>query len=297
MMAMDVLVETDLQDLIFRTALVVGMGAQARPIAAEAVSGSSDIPEYGQGKTCIDAGGQLLLSLHSACPGELGIIRRISAQGEGIQHWLRSHYRRTPDGFEADRWHSAILTGESAAGFDYVVRCVRDSGEEARFRHVQARLGRFGRLRFAMKPVTPGRLPAWIGWQLDRYVSPATALDAIGEGTVWPEARSRMEAFLGMRLTDRSRPWSIAVEFGTGERTVRVGSTIWSRQPEDRAKRRRFVEQIEAIGGDGEGFEALYRLLLPDVPGPLTRVGRALEIEFRDGRFVGVSALLRADVP
>src|SRR5690606_3804527 len=122
MMAMDVLVETDLQDLVFRTALVVGMGAQARPIAAEAVSGRSDIRGEGRGKTSMDAGGQLRLSLGSGWPGELGSIRRMSAQGEGIQHWLRSHYRRTPDGFEADRWQSAILTGQSAAGFGYVVR-------------------------------------------------------------------------------------------------------------------------------------------------------------------------------
>lgn len=287
-------VETDLQDLVFRAALVAGMGAQARSIAAEAVSGAYDTFESERDKTCIDAGGQILFSLHSAYPDELGIIRRLAGVEAGIQPWLRTHYRRISDGFEADQWQSVIFTGESAAGYDYVIRSARDAGEEARFRQVHAGLGRFGRLRFAMKPAAPGRLPSWIGWQLDRYISPRTALEAIGEEALWTDAHAQMEAFLGMPLTDRSRPWSIAVGFGTRERWVRVGSTIWSRQPEDRAKRRRFVEQIEAIGGGGEGFEALYKLLLPEITRPFTRVGRALEIEFRDGRFVGITALLRA---
>ena len=235
-----------------------------------------------------------MFSLHSGRPHELGIIRRLSGGSPGIQPWLRTHYRRAAHGVETDEWRSCIFSRENRTQLEIVLGCAVESGEGPLFRQVHAELGKLGRFLYAMQPSTPDRLPAWIGWQLDRHVSPATALSALGWGSVWPDARVRMEEFLGTTLTRWSRPWSIAVALGAKGMLMRVGSTIWARQPEDRAKRRRLVECMAETDDHKKACESLYKLLLPQSIEPFTRVGRAVELEFRDGRSEGITVLLRA---
>lgn len=280
------------QELVFRAALLAGMGRQAQAIAADLPAA----PSGGQGKTCIDGGGMMLFALHSARPAELGIIRRIPGDTAPGQPWLRTHYHWTPAGIQADDWQSYILSGEGQAQFAHVLRVARAADTEQGFRSVQAELGHRGRFIFTMQAQTAACSPAWIGWQLDRDNPPAAALKALGWGALWPQARQMMEDFLGMPLTERSRPWSIAIRFEAGcavhDAPVRIGSTIWARQPEERAKHRRLARGIERLGGDGRMAEALYKLLLPATIEPGTRVGRSIEVEFRDGELQGASVLL-----
>jgi hypothetical protein len=289
---MSLSINMDNQGLVFRAALLAGMGRQAQSIATAALPDTPPSTAAEQGKTCIDDGGRILFSLHSARPNELGVIRRMAGGTAGIQPWLRTHYRRTSDGIQVDTWQSCIFTGESQAQFTHVLHTVQESGDACRLRQIHAELGRCGRFIFAMRPTKPGCLPAWIGWKLDKHMHPSTALTALGWGALWPQARTLMQQFLGTPLTDHSRPWSIAVGFGAGRLLVRIGSTIWARQLEDRGKRRRLVNCMKDIGGDGRTAEALYKLLLPTSDEPLTRVGRAIEIEFHNGQFQGVDVLL-----
>lgn len=290
---MSLVVETDKQDLIFRAALLAGLGPQARKAAAASPLTTGHAREE-TGKTCIDAGGMMMFSLHSARPGELGILRRLTGGTEGVQPWLWTNYRRVPAGIETDAWNSWIFSGEGKAHFSHVWQAVEKSGEITRFREVHAELGRRGRFVFAIQPVDPPGLPTWIGWQLDKHTRPADALRAIGYGELWPHARKLMQQFLGSTLTDRSHPWSVAVGFGSEGFLVRVGSTIWARQPEIPGKYRRLASCFREIGGDDRTVEAIYKLLLPARAEPYTRVGRAIEIEFCDDQFRGVQLLLLA---
>ncbi len=287
---------TSNQERVFQAALLSGIGGQAEAIASAALPGAPAQTDTEQPKTCIDGGGLMLFALHSARPGELGIVRRTTGGTTNIQPWLRTHYRWTPTGVQADEWQSCIFTGESPAHFEHAFHIARAAGDESFFRQIHAELGSRGRFIFAMQAEPSVCLPAWVGWQLDKYNPPATALKALGWGALWPQARALMQDFLGMSLTDKSRPWSIAVGFGAGsgmhEPLVRVGSTIWARQPEERAKHRRLARCIEQIGGDGRTVEALYKLFLPATIEPFTRVGRVIEIEFRGGTLQGASVLL-----
>lgn len=284
----------DNEALVFRAALLAGMGRQAHTVATDSFS-EATTDEAEQGKTCIDDGGLMIFTLHSGHPDELGIIRRMTGATDTIQPWLRTHYRRTTDSIAADEWESCIFTGENQAQYQHVMEIVRTSGDEPRFCQIQAELGHRGRFIFAMQPKDPARLPAWIGWQLDKHNPPAKVLRAMHWETIWPEAHRLMQDFLGTPLSDRSGPWSIAVGFGASCGTlVRIGTTAWARQPEDRTKRRRLVKGIEQLGGDARTLESLYKLLLPTTIGPFTRVGRAIEIEFCEGQLQGADVLLLA---
>jgi hypothetical protein len=100
----------------------------------------------------------------------------------------------------------------------------------------------------------------------------------------WPAVARFWEALLGSPPHPRYGPWSIGLRLG-GEPRLRVGSTNWSRRIEDNDKRRRMVDLVENQGGDRRFAESLYKLISAAArPGRVHALGRAVELEFFEGR-------------
>jgi len=276
--------------------LLAGLGAQAGALA-EAL-GPSGIAEAAQ-RTCVDAGGSLVLGV--AAPGPRARHAEARTGGTpGAAYWQGLHAVAGEPASAWRRWRTVTFAGEPAGAWAEVLDWARDAGMADQLRAAHAALGAGAGLFTASVHAAGSpqrrRDELWTGWRLDAAYRPGDALRDVGHAKAWPAALGVLRRLLGDGLGERSHPWAVLLPMHESER-VRVATTIWSRVPEDAAKHRRLAEVIDSLGGDGRFAEALYKLLAGAGPEPLRGLGRALLVELEDGEPVGFQALLRAGPP
>jgi hypothetical protein len=274
--------------LIYHAALLAGMGAAARKITGELNSALQ--PSQGDERTCIDAGSRLIFSLLAPGPRSLRVlVRRGLVQG-GSLPWLRAHYLPRQD---PEHWHTLTYMGEPPSAWENARRAAERACALDHLRRTHAILGPYSRIYSVSQTAGTAPPQAWVGWQLDRALPVDKALDLLGIGHAWPLAASFWESLLGSPPHPRFGPWSISLGMGGAPR-LRVGSTNWSRRIEDDEKRRRMAALVERKGGDRRFAESLYKLIQGAArPGRVHAVGRAVELEFFEGRPVQAEFFIR----
>ena len=283
------------EELLRNAALLAGLGEQARPVVDE-IRAAQDAGCDGAGRTCIDAGSPLMLALLAPGGRRLRVLARLfQASPPAVVPWLRFH--QLPDG-RLERWRSDAYLGETAEAWQRALAAARlVPGGEERLRHYHAALGPRGRIYSVSwslgDSLGSGPPRASVSWQLDRTRPPAEALAACGMGEAWPAAAEVFASLLGQPITPRMGPWSLLLPLEDGAPRVRVGTTRWARSLEDEAKRRRLSTVFTRLGGDGRFAEALYKLIASSGPaGPVTRIGRAVELELAGSRPTALEAYL-----
>ena len=278
--------ESGLRDFLYTAALLAHLGPEARAAAAEIAAAIEPAGE--PGRTCIDAGGRLMLSV--AAPGgrSLRVLARCSTDAPGVMRWRR-WYRQA--GASPELWISEAY-GATPAAFERASIAASRIGAGARLRRMQEILGLRARI-YSVSWRTDGRDGATVSWQLDRSYRPQDALAALGFGTAWSAVPPVWQELLGFTPGPRSGPWSILLPLHGDEPRVRVGSTNWALKPEEPDKRRRLVRLIDRLGGDARYADAMYKLMESAVPPECRRaVGRAAEIDIVEGTVTGAEFYL-----
>ena len=226
--------------------------------------------------TCLDGGGEIVLSL--AAPGgrRLGVFERDrrTQTDPGCSRWSWWKQER---GSPAIRGSRVLMAGEPPGSWDMVTRAAGGGTEALRYWHNV--LGPGARIYSITVEAGAGQRGVWVAWQLDPGVRIDRALEALGGWSAPAEAAVEILGDLVPATLARDRgPWSLAVR-ADGER-VRIGTARWARWHEDDAKRRRAVAAIGAFGGDARFAEGAYKLVLASEANPgRSRVGRAAEVE------------------
>ena len=276
------------QELIYHAALLAGMGTAARKTAGELISILR--PLENEDRTCIDAGSKLMFSLLAPGPRSLRVLVQHGLVEVGSLSWLRAHY---PPLQKPAHWHFLTYMGEPPSVWEDARRAAEQAGGLDHLCRTHAVLGPWGRIYSVGRKLGANPPQVWIGWQLDRVLPIDKALALLGIDHVWPAAAAFWEDLLGRPPHPRFGPWSLSLGLG-GEPRWRVGSTNWSRRVEDDEKRRRMAALVERQGGDRRFAESLYKLVQAAARPPRARaVGRAVELEFFDGRQVQAEFYLR----
>lgn len=267
--------------------LLCGLGPQT----GEVTSGSDwgRTAPLAQGRTCIDAGSSLLLSV--AAPGgrSLRAVSRLGLPSKDIVIWQRFHKRA---GEPVERWRSESYLGEPADTWGRVESAARRVGGLERLRQAHSVLGPRGRI-YNLSYGLGERLKATVSWQLDRFFRLDEALEQLGFKGAWGQAAGIWEDLLGFPASLRTGPWSVLIPLHDPGPRLRIGSTNWARRAEDVEKRRRLAALVEQLGGDGRYAEALYKLIEgAGRAGRRPAIGRAAEVEILGDQIVGAEFFL-----
>lgn len=279
-------IDTDerVQSLLFHSALLSGVGADAHQIANRLYEDcvASDI-----GRTCIDGGGRLMFSLITPGSREMRVlIRQGSECGGAVTHWLRSNVGA------AETARSITFHGEIETAWSETLTIAQMLGLERRLRAYHAVLGPLSRIYTVMYTAHCAR----VGWQIDRGWGVDKVLANMGLPGLWKQTLDLLQPLFLFTPSATVGPWSIAHELAHGEEIVRIGTSAWARVSEDTGKSQRLAALINQLGGDGRYAEALYKLVASASPAN-ARIGRALEIEFRQGQFTGMEFYLSLSEP
>jgi hypothetical protein len=269
-------------DLLQCVALLAGLGGRAQAIVGE-LAGMAGSVACAEGRTCIDAGSQLMFSLLARGGRNLRVLTRTGASVGGVTPWLRVHQGASR---RVERIHAETYVGEPAAAWQRAIAAAQLVGGEDRLRRDQATLGPRGRIYSVAWSLDQGAPYAAVSWQLDRAAAPGDMLAACGVGAAWPVASELFKQLLGHPLLARG-PWSIQRMLHTDAPRVRIGTTCWARTIEDVGKRRRLAALVYQLGGDARFAEGIYKLIESSGPHHLgSRIGRAVEIELVEDQLV-----------
>lgn len=273
-------------DVLWLSALLAGLGAEAE--AACGKLGAAAV-RSGAGRMCIDGGASALIALGAPGPRqwEAHVLCGIDAEH---QHWVG-----TGVGFGGQ---SRLLErrlyrgrGEAALNQARAVASARGEAALACFDRWHRGLGSFGRI-YSVGRESPDCVR--IGWQIDRHVDvPVLIAPLIGQDN-WNAAAQSLNAVHGFDLARTAGPWSLSVDVAAPERGWRLGSTRWAWALDDPAKRQRLSRWIEGHGGDAGYACALHDLLSGHKAGRTGSIGRAVEVDVRDGSVVAAIAYLGA---
>lgn len=269
--------------LVYQAALLSGVGVRSGEVARDAAR-SDEAAACSPGlasRTCIDGGSSQMFSLLATGPRHLRVISRSGPADDGVLPWTRSHYH--PSG-STETWRTETYVGEQAAAWSRARETAVRLGRSAAFQHAHSILGPHGHIYSVDWLPGQSHRSAWVGWQLDRTMTPDRALAELGYGDAWPRAAAFWTALLGGTPDlRRGGPWSVRLELD-GTPRLRVGSTNWLRHPEGEGKRRRLISLVEQYGGDRRYAESLYKLVESAVAPERRRpVGRAVEFEISPG--------------
>lgn len=272
------------QSLLFHSALLSGTGADAQTIANQLYD---DCVASDTARTCIDGGSRLMFSLVTPGPREMRVLTRQGSEcGGAVTRWLRSNVGA------AETARSITFSGEVETAWSETLTIAQMLGLEQRLRAFHAVLGPLSRIYTVMYTAHNAR----VGWQIDRGWGVDKVLANMGLPGLWHQATELLRPLFLFTPSPTLGPWSIAHELAAGEETVRIGTSAWARVTEDAGKIQRLAALIGQLGGDGRYAEALYKLVASASPAH-ARIGRALEIEFRQGQLTGMEFYLSLGEP
>lgn len=223
-----------IEDYLWKAGLLAHFGRSARPTATALANQITTRPS--DGRTCIDRGGDVLVTLPvTGDARQFGIGWRTES-AETHQRWREQQF-----GTEEQR-EMVLFLGESAEPFNHL---------PPEFAALQRQIGGFGRLY----SVRGTGAEMWVGWHLREH--PLRLLKLLGVGNAWSSIATAWSQLRGVPLSRRDRPWSVEVNLAG---RVRIGSTQWARQLESAAKSHRFARLVQELGGDARFAESLYKL-------------------------------------
>lgn len=273
-------------DVLWLSALLAGLGTQAE--AACEKLGVAAV-QSGAGRMCIDGGASGLIAL--AAPGprlwEAHVLCGIDA---GHQHWVGTSVGPGGQSLSLER---RLYRGRGEAALDQARTMASAHGEAALgcFDRWHRSLGSFGRIYSVGREGTDC---VRVGWQIDRHVDVQALLAPLIGQNNWNAAARSLDAVHGFDLAHTAGPWSLSVDVAAPERGWRLGSTRWSWAIDDHAKRQRLARWIAGHGGDAGYACALHDLLCGHKAGRAGSIGRAVEVDVRDGCVVAAIAYLGA---
>ncbi len=281
---------------LWRAALLTGMGSEARPLARALAS----VVETGAGRSCLEAGSPIQLTVDAPGPAGLRVGVRMGAAfdptrlaglvpGPAIAA-IRDKLAPLPAATHATlgAWlfwtaarQSVFVDLRDAAPAEALRRldAVLDDDERARLERVRppALLARPWALRIEAEGPTITRVH--VHWLLDRSGSVRELVDAMSPGR-WPDA----ERLLAKLVRDPSRSGRFVVATPLDHMStpaLRLSSTGVALVPEDDAKQRAMARLAAELGGRRDHVEALWSLCRSESP-PRWRVGRAVELRLAD---------------
>lgn len=256
-------------------------------------------------RSCIEAGGDLMVTLRA--PGDATISVAATTPGApapGIQRWRRWRLGASgeaPGGAGESLMFLDPQPGDLGHAFDFLPR----PGLPRLFEQHLAVLRPRGRVYLATR-AEPETGESWLSVVLDPRLSARETLAALRVQGAWSAATAALETLFGRLVTERTRPWSIALPCSAEalERgVVRLGTGGWARLPEDADKTRRVADAVGAAGGDGACAALAYATVAGRQAGPHTgpasarrAVGTAAEIDVSEAGITGLLLSLRAPV-
>jgi hypothetical protein len=273
-------------DVLWLSALLAGLGAEAE--AACEKLGVAAV-QSGAGRMCIDGGASALIA--RAAPGarqwEAHVLCGIDAEH---QHWVGTSVSPQGQSLSLER---RLYRGRGDAALNQAKAVASAHGEAALacFDLWHRALGSFGRIYTVGRE---GQGCVRIGWQIDRHVDvQALVAPLIGQDN-WNAATQSLNAVHGFDLAATAGPWSLSVDVAAPERGWRLGSTRFAWALDDAAKRQRLARWIKGHGGEASYACALHDLLCGHKAGRAGSIGRAVEVDVRDGSVVAAIAYLGA---
>ncbi|QJP16074.1 hypothetical protein G3545_21975 [Starkeya sp. ORNL1] len=277
------------RDLLWLSALLAGLGPQAR--AARAALAGGEGPEA-RARTCIDGGSPALIAVHA--PGrrtwEAHVMEPDAGDGER-RSW---HGMRWAPGGKHQALHRTLYRSRRGDAAVAARHAAAAHGPQAleHFERFHARLGPSGLIYSVGTDPEDGGGPR-VAWQLDRHVDAAALVEGLLDLADWRQAVAAIGAVQGIDFVRGAGPWSISIAPAAPQRGVRIGSTRWARAVDDAEKRRRFAAWIGGLGGDGAYAAGLYQLLDEARPqGSLESIGRAVEVDLAAGSVIAARAYL-----
>ena len=287
------------EDLLFRAALLSGHGAQARALARRLAA----VTLHGDGRSCLDAGSPVQLTVDAPGPARLRVGVRLGAPlsapllaglvpGDAAQR-LAASLVALPEAAHASLGTWLFWSAHSQSVFVDL----RDPSPADAFARLAPLLDRrqlacLQRLRHLAGSARPwvlrlrteasGAVGLQLHWLLARHDEPERWVDAVVPGA-WPRG---LEVF--GRLLRRPRAagrWVVATSLDDDEAdraALRIGNSGWSLVPEDERKHRAVGELVGALGGARDHAEALWSLCRGAASGSW-RVGRACELKIERG--------------
>lgn len=285
--------KTAVRDTLYLAALLAGEGAGADAIAdqgAAAVVAAS-------GRSCIEAGAPLQLTVDGPGPAGLRFGLPVSEPGallpEGPARRAREALARlgAPTFAHPRPLGTWVFRGPGGASLH---ADLRDGSPQAALERARPLLGEAGQsrldaLRGALEGAEPWTLgvgvnegPARIrvGLRPYRERDAGVLAERLGLSALYARATPLLTALLGAPPGARHQPWlvSVPVESASGPE-LRLGTSVWSRRPDDDAKRTTLRGALALVGADASHAEALYSLLRGRVPpGVRWIVLRAFEV-------------------
>jgi len=249
--------------------LVLGQGAGARD------------------KTCIEGGESLLVTIRAGTAAGIGIASaKVQKPAKNVRHWKRWSIQ------DPSQTGESLIFGMPNNGDWNLAKA--HLGDCSSNTHALTELRLRGGVYMATQSEPETGL-SWLSFGLHKGQSPRETLASLGQPKVWMKFSSYLSNLLGRPITERARPWSIAIPVsttGNEHGLIRVGSTNWSRLPENAEKSSMFARQVDDIGGDGRLAEGIYSLVSRyDTSG--NPIGVAAEFDFKNGRLIGSQYTLR----
>lgn len=245
----------------------------------------------GTRRTCIDAGRDLMLTCQITYPDGAVTMATATASPHPTAANARIWHRDALDGVSSTG-ESLIFGKPTPSDWPLARRHLRQ--QEAVMPHLMELLAR-GTIYMATRQ-EPGTGRDWLSVALNRLMSPREALAALGLTNVWGPLQTCVSDLAGRRVRDNARPWSLALSppLQTRPAGLRAGTTLWARLPEDIIKRRRFADQIDAMGGPGARMNGVYDFIAGQSIKP-RGVGVAAEFDFNlnDQRLTGAHYTFR----
>lgn len=284
-----------IEGLLFRAALLCGLGAQARALAQRLAA----ITLHGDGRSCLDAGSPVQLTLEAPGPARLRVGVRLGAplsplrlaglvQDDAARR-LVSALAALPEPAHAHLGTWLFWSAERQSVFvdlrdpspaDALARLLPLLGPRQRTRLEQQRRSA-GSARpwvLRLRAEATGSIGLELHWLLARHDDPERWVDTLLPGA-WPRVLDVYGCLL-QRPRAAGR-WVVAASLdddADDERaSLRVGNSGWSLVAEDERKHRAVGELIGALGGARDHAEAMWSLCRGAAAGAW-RVGRACEV-------------------
>lgn len=261
-------------------------------VAPEIRQASSMLLSYGRGRgtidrTCIDGGQNTLVTLRIGNASAVGFA--------SANNWYPANNVR--------HWHRWSIQNPAQTGESLIFGIPQKTDWPLTVEHlgnIPANLRTLGELRmrgnvYMATRHEPETGSSWLSFGLHKNQSPRATLAAMGHPLVWIKFSKYMAELLGHPITERARPWSIAIPISQNNadrHLVRVGSTNWARLSEGAVKSSNFARQVADLGGDRSLAESVYGLVLRQTSTPRA-IGVAAEFDFKEGNLIAAQYTLR----
>jgi hypothetical protein len=285
-----------LEDTLFRAALLARYGRNAGNLARRLAS----VAEFGDGRSCLEAGAPLHLTVDAPGPAGLRVGLRI---GDRLK--LENLRGLVPDA-NLERLTEFLAPLPAARHRTIGTRLfwteerqsifvdLRDPNPDGAFARLHRILDRQQRNRLDSVRFEPAEARPWalrveadasglrrlhLHWLIGRGASPESIAETIAPGR-WKRVTDVLAHLL--RRPGFSGRWLIATPLEDRSRTaLRIGNSGWTLVPEDERKHRAIGQLMEALGGQRDHAEALWSLCRGGADATW-KVGRACDIRIDD---------------